>query len=201
MDKREWEGNNQSFELDFHRKDNYRWGDSFIPAWRKHFEEWCGLDDPCEFEDKVVLDLGCGSRSGVYEYFEPEGVCYYADPLIEDYSKIQEMHEHWISIPYGRQIRVPAEDVVGHLFNACWFINCWNMLDHCYDWRKVFVNLSLYIRRGGLVSFSTDTAPHTGHTGIDDVDALMRMVHASFEVVKDEPGYWGREIAMLLRRK
>jgi SAM-dependent methyltransferase len=201
MDKQQWQDECQTFELDFHQKENYRWNrDAFGEAWRKHFEDWCRSFAAEPFlRNSVVLDIGCGSAPAV-DYFE-HSVRYYLDPLIDKYIKIPEVAQYWGEDHMKHALSGPAETYWQFLHNACSFINCWNVLDHCYDWRKVVDNMIKYARRGCIVSFSTDYNPHKGHAGIDNTEELYMMLASEFEVLKDEPGYWGRDMALLLVKK
>jgi hypothetical protein len=199
MDKETWEDECQSFELDFHSRSNYRWNkEQFWPAWEKHFAEWCGFGKDA-FDGKVVIDVGCGSVPAI-DYFDG-AVKYYMDPLIDKYIHIEKVAEYWDSEHLRHSISSPAETFWQLLEGAASMINAWNMLDHCYDWRAVVKNLGMYARSGCFMCLSTDYAPHKGHVGIDDTEELFITLAVDWEVIKDEPSYWGRDMALLLRRK
>lgn len=204
MDKQQWQDECQTFELDFHQKENYRWDRAgFEAAWAKHFEEWCNVNPlyhiPSEYHDRVVLDVGCGSAPAI-DYFE-HSVKYYIDPLISEYIQIPDVSEYWTPQHENHSFTVPAEESLPVLYNACSFINWSNAIDHGYDWRVALDNVTSYAREGCVMYFSTDYAPHTGHTGIDDPAELFKMLEKEFDILKDEPGYWGRDMALLLRKK
>lgn len=199
MDKQQWLEENQTFELDFHSKENYRWDkEAFFNAWDKHFCQWCNVA-LLEYRDKTVLDVGCGSVPAIdcFGY----SVRFYIDPLISDYTEIPQVADCWSDKHLNKSFCCPAEEFVFGLENACMFINFWNALDHAYDWRKCIENVTAYARKGCIMSFSTDYAPHKGHTGIDNPKELYDTIAKDWEVLKDEPGYWGRDMALLLRRK
>ena len=198
MDKQQWQEENQTFELDFHSKENYRWTPEFWTAWSKHFCDWCGVALP-DYKDKVVLDVGCGSVPAIdcFGY----STRFYIDPLIEEYAKIPETSEYWDSHHLVNSCSVPAEERISSLIGVCSFINFWNAIDHAYNWRKCIDNVTQYAREGCIMCFSTDYNAHTGHTGIDNPTELYETLCKDWEVLKDEPGYWGRDMALLLRRK
>ena len=153
MDKQTWEKECQSFEIDFHRKENYRWDpDQFWPAWEKHFSEWCGLSKD-SFDSQICLDIGCGSVPAI-DYFEA-AVKYYFDPLIDKYIHIEQVSQYWDAQHLRHSISSPAE-VYWQLFEkSASFINCWNVLDHCYDWRAVLQNITSYAKSGCMMCLST----------------------------------------------
>jgi len=199
MDEKTWEENCQTFELDFHSKENYRWDKlAFEAAWSRHFTEWCGCVS-YQYAGRIVVDVGCGSRPAI-DFFT-DAVKYYIDPLIGKFAHIPQVVDAWGLDQCLHSFDVPAEKQIHSLMGAASFVNCWNVLDHCCAWRSVLANVSTYARQGALVALSTDFAPHTGHVGIDDPEGLMEMVRADFDILRDEPGYWGRAAAMMLRRK
>ena len=193
-----WQSECQPFELDFHRKENYRWDKlAFNSAWAKHFAEWCMLTT--DFTNQVVLDIGCGSRPAI-DFFV-NAIRYYNDPLIDQYKEIEQVKDAWADIPADRTFSKPAEEYWPVVEGACSFINVWNILDHVFDWRCVLDNLISYCKQGCIVSFGTDIAPHKGHMGIDNPIELYDRIKAEFDIVKDCPGYWNRHIALLLVKK
>ncbi len=199
MDKERWEKECQTFELNFHQGYNYRWEASFIDAWRKHFMEWCELAGTW-FIDEWLFDVGCGSRPALAEVF-PRNIVINIDPLLDKYRKIPEVAKYWANIMEHRNYSVDAEMYIEHLWGMAAFISCWNVLDHCYDWRAVVHNLAQYAKSGAKVALGTDVHPHRGHPGIDNVDELFAMLNQDFNVLKQEPGYWGRDIALLLEKR
>jgi len=200
MDKKEqWESECQPFELDFQSNDNYRWdATGFHAAWTTHFEQWCGM---CSYHypDRVMLDLGCGSRPAI-DFFQ-SSVRYYLDPLLAEFTKIPQVEDVWDLYHINHALNVPAEKYVHMLHKSCMFINCWNCLDHCYDWEQVIANVIGYARAGCMLAIATDTVPHKGHIGIDDPAKLYKMLSKEFIVVKEENGYWGRDYAWLMQKK
>jgi len=197
--KEKWEKECQPFEQDFQSNQNYRWDkESFEAAWAKHFSEWCEFDQSA-FGGQVILDVGCGSRCAI-DYFR-DAVKYYNDPLINTYIKIPQVSAVWDQYHIRHSLCSPAEVYWNHMQTACSFINCWNVLDHCYNWRDVVRNIIDYARTGCYVAIATDTVPHKGHIGIDDGCELYNRLAAEFDVVKEKPGYWGRQHAWLLKKK
>lgn len=197
--KERWITECQTFELDFHQKENYRWDkESFESAWRKHFERWCGVT-ASDMECCLVLDIGCGSRPAIDYFVDSER--FYIDPLVMQFSDIPEVADAWDDERLMNAMGVPAEEMVGALAGRCDFVNCFNVLDHCFEWRKVLENMAAYCKQGAVVSFGTDITPHKGHIGIDDPQAMFEYITEHFDILKDTPAYWGRQVALLLRKK
>lgn len=199
MNKEVWERDCQSFELDFQSKPNYRWKkEEFENAWAKHFMEWCEISEN-GFINRTVIDIGCGSRPAI-DFF-CKSVRYYIDPLLDKFVHIPQVAQIWDPEHMHHALGMPAEVRVKLLENSASFINCWNVLDHCYDWREVLDNVCAYARSGCLISLGTDAAPHKGHAGIEDLEELYIRLAGQTQIVKEEPGYWGRQIALLLRKR
>lgn len=199
MDKEEWERDCQTFEIEFQSKENYRWDDeAFLPAWQKHFFSWCNLL-PSDLLGRVVIDIGCGSRPAV-DVFEGS-VRYYIDPLIEKFVHIERVSRYWDPYHIAHGFCMEAETRFNMLRQSATFINLWNTLDHCYNWRKVLENAFFYALPGCALALGTDVAPHRGHPGIDAIEELFIMCEAECDLVKEEPGYWGRQVATLWIKK
>lgn len=198
--KDEWTRVHQPFELDWHSNDNYRWhDDQFLPAWKHNFADFMELE-PDEFGvTDIILDLGCGSRSA-FSYFT-QGEKFYIDPLRNEYLKIPEVAKYWSDKEQSRFFRAPAEEKIVSLIDGCAFVNCWNVLDHCYDWRQVIDNVIAYAETGGIIALCTDLKSHgDGHPGIDNPAELFNLIMEQCCIEKLEVNYSEpvRDVAMKL---
>jgi len=198
----EWQRIHQPFELRFHQGTNYRWSDeTFWAQWDEVFGSFLGLSPNLFGEKAVLLDLGCGSRP-VLDWFTTDCEKYFLDPLLSEYLKIESMQTHWCGKPAERLLSQPAEVSAEHLVGKCDFVNCWNVLDHTYDWREILSHVTNYVRPGGLVCIGTDFRAHgEGHPGIDDPAHFRRMIDAHFDVVDRRENYVHREVALKLIRR
>jgi hypothetical protein len=199
---REWRSVHQPFELRFHQGENYRWNDEqFWGQWKEVFGSLMGLTTSSFNQGQVLLDVGCGSRPAL-DWFEGPAERHFLDPLLDQYRQIDAMRVHWQAKPTATLISQPAERLAEHLAGRCDFVNCWNVLDHTYDWRQILDNLRAYARTGALVCLGTDFQSHgDGHPGIDDRAWFDRFIEMHFEVVASRPNFTGREIAMQLIRR
>jgi SAM-dependent methyltransferase len=199
----EWRDVHQNFEFDWHSKDNYRWHDEqFLSAWIQNFGGFCELA-PDAFDDgDLLLDIGCGSRSAL-SYFT-RGRKAYIDPLGSRFLGINETRKYWSDEDVLNLWNVPAESSIQEFVGKCAFVNCWNVLDHCFDWRSVLSNVIRYVRPGGIVALCTDTKPHgDGHPGIDDPGRMLSLLCQVMTIEKLVVNYGKdvvRDLAMKLRR-
>jgi len=180
----EWQEEHQPFELNYHSKDNYRWhDDQFLPAWAENFGGCMGLSPEHFSPDEILLDVGCGSRPA-FSYFTRGRVCN-IDPLLMKYLDIPQTRKHWTPKLINGAYDCAAEVFISDLGAACSLVNCWNVLDHCYNWRQVAKNLISYARRGGLILLCTDLESHgKGHPGIDNPAELVQMFYDNCKVEK-----------------
>ena len=208
--RREWELENQPFELKYHQGGNMRDNDKeWDRQWSHIFESFdLGVD---KFRNGRLLDVGCGSRPALL-YFN-SGPQYYADPLLSEYERIERRKDQWDSIPRERKHSVPAEERIGHIVGKCDFVMSWNALDHGYDWRAAVKNCISYLKDDGLFLLGTDCIPHKYHIGIDSEKELREIISDTCEIVKDlsrslgglSPGQpkqpWERAVMVLCKKK
>lgn len=157
--KVEWEKVHQPYELNFHLEDgaNFRRDEqSWLRYWEEAFE---GLD----FTGKCVLDIGAGSRPPLISHpkFKAKSlVC--IEPLHGNF--VGHVPEAWLK---GDFHVCPAEERIAELKGKFDFILCWNVLDHCYDWKQVLLNAKEYLKPNGEIYLATDDKePHDGHPGL-----------------------------------
>jgi len=198
----EWKSQHQPYELDYHKLvDNYRWHDEeFTAYWTEVFGTFSGLS-PGQFSpDNIIIDIGCGSRPA-FDWFDTQCIKYHMDPLIDEYRKITKVQQFWKNKPQESLLSKPAEEFIPSLKNCGDFINCWNVLDHTYDWRRILLNLWQYAKSDALVCIGTDLESHgVGHPGINDPIFFWEFVKSHFHVLKKYENYLHREIALLLRK-
>ena len=188
--EKEWREKHQAFELKFHQGDNYRWHDKlFVPPWEQNFGNFLGLAPDQFGPDEKILDIGCGSRSAFAAYFT-SGEIWNLDPLAAQYLSIPEVAKHWTPDLRERLIAAPAEQLQPELVGECSFVNCWNCLDHSYNWREIIENIIVYASPGAVIALCTDTKEHgAGHPGIDSVSDLLRYFFEYMEIEKLEINY------------
>ncbi len=196
----EWKQVHQRYELDFHRGENFRWDDAaFMGQWDEVFGSFCGLRKDQFAAQDVIVDLGCGSRPA-FDWFDAGCQKVHVDPLLDRYREIPQVARFW---RHARGLLPwPAERFVPVLEGRCAFVNCWNVLDHTYDWRRILLNLWRYAREGGLVCLSTDLEPHgPGHPGIEDPCFFWEFLESHFEIEERREHYIHREVALRMRRR
>lgn len=198
----EWTQTHQPFELRFHQGENYRWKDStFFAQWDEVFGRFMGLSRGQFSSQHVLLDVGCGSRP-VLDWFTSPCETHFLDPLLASYRQIEQMRAFWQGKPEQTLHSQPAEKACDALLGKCDFVNCWNVLDHTYDWRLILNNLRDYAKSGALVCLGTDFQSHgDGHPGIEDRKYFDDFIAQHFEVLATRENYIHREIALKLRRK
>ena len=194
-----WMAQDQPFELEFHQHDNYRWNDGWFDShWQAIFARFMGFTRDSFGDNQILFDLGCGSRPCL-DWFTGECRKYHLDPLLNDYLTIKQVRHYWEGKPTRTLLSQPAEQFVSELAGECDFVNCWNVLDHTYDWRAILENIRRYLRPGGTVCLGTDFKSHgLGHPGIDDPGYFFRFIETHFDVLKQEDHYADREIALRL---
>lgn len=199
---REWTTTHQPFELRFHQGQNYRWNDStFFGQWDEVFGRFMELSRLQFAAGQILLDVGCGSRP-VLDWFTSPCEKHFLDPLLADYRQIEQMRGHWQGKPAATLHSQPAEHPCRLLLGKCDFVNCWNVLDHTYDWRQILDNLRDYAKPGALVCLGTDFQSHgDGHPGIEDRRYFDDFVARHFEVMKTATNYVHRELALKLIRR
>jgi SAM-dependent methyltransferase len=199
--REEWSQRHQPFELRFHQGQNYRWDDdAFFAQWDEVFGRFLGLRKDAFGPGSVLLDVGCGSRP-VLDWFTGESQKYFLDPLLAEFCRIERMSPYWRGKSPDTLFSQPAEQPITQLFGRCDFVNCWNVLDHTYDWRQILQNVRDYARPGGLVCIGTDFRAHgDGHPGIDDRGYFDRFLGDHFRLDAVRSDYVHRELALKLVR-
>lgn len=123
------------------------------------------------YKGKLVVDMGSGPRS-ICEFFEgADVVC--IEPLAEEFRKIN--NGAYDKPMIKAVIPQPAEGFISKLAMRADLVWCNNVLDHCFNWRSVLMNIARYLRPGGDFFIALDNdPPHAGHPGIGDMDELIR---------------------------
>jgi len=200
--KSEWSNVHQKFELDFHKKNNFRWDDEkFIAQFEKLFGEFMNFKLNSFNKENVILDIGCGSRPAFDWFKNLECKKYHLDPLLNSFTDIPQVKDYWVNKDKSFLISVPAEKKVDFLVNKCDFINCWNVLDHSYNWEKILKNIIKYCKKGSKVCLGTDFESHgSGHPGIPNKDYFYSLINKYFTIIKKKKNFIHREIALNLTR-
>jgi SAM-dependent methyltransferase len=218
---KEWAEVNQIFELNYQKSYNYRDFDDFEKQWKDIFIKF-GLHKDY-FNNKVLLDIGCGSRPAL-SYFSSNNEKHCMEPLLDELMKITK-NKHtvfpgvtpwhkkenlpntniskWFTEEDYTLHSVPYETLVPELIDKVDFILCWNVLDHGYDWRTGLSNILLYLKKGGLLLLGTDFEAHKYHIGIDNPDDLKELIRYNFEVttiLNVKKQIWDRDYMVLARK-
>ena len=189
-----WEKIHQPFELEYHKKPNYRW-ESFRNSWMwddcwdKLFGSFMGFNKNEFSESQMILDVGCGSKPSL-DWFT-SGDKYYLDPLLNDYLKIKEVKKYWEDKPKKNLISEPAENLKSDLVNKFSFVLCWNVLDHTFDFKKIIKNISMYLKKDGVALIGNDIhkPAHIGHPGVKSEDYFFNEIEKYFKIEREEDSH------------
>ena len=197
----EWNAVHQPFELRFHQRRNYRWDESvFSWQWNEVYGLLMGLKPDHFGPQHTLLDVGCGSRPCL-DWFNAGQKCF-LDPLLDQYVQIGAMTKYWTDKPANCLFSKPAEHFVESLEGRCDFVNCWNVLDHTYDWRAILENIRRYCKPGALVCIGTDfESGGEGHPGIDDQSYFWHFIKSHFTVATQRDDFVYREVALKLIKR
>lgn len=88
---REWAEVNQPFELNYQKCYNYRDFDDFEQQWKDIFLKF-GLHEEY-FNNKVLLDVGCGSRPAL-SYFSSNNEKHCMEPLLDELINVEKSRYH-----------------------------------------------------------------------------------------------------------
>ena len=218
---REWADVNQLFELNYQKCYNYRDFDDFEKQWKDIFTKF-GLHKE-SFNNKVLLDIGCGSRPAL-SYFSSNNEKHCMEPLLDELMKVEKSKynvfpggtpwhnkenlpntkiKDWFTEEDYKLHSVPYETLVPELRGKVDFLLCWNVLDHGYDWRTGLSNMLLYLKKGGLLLLGTDFDAHKYHLGIDNPDYLKELISYNFEIISPKVEHsqrWDRDYMVLARK-
>jgi len=200
----EWEEVHQPFELNYHRRPNFRWPEQ-VSLWNDQWSSVFGFAGltPDSFSTENLLDMGCGSKPAL-EWFN-SGEKWYLDPLLDEFRDIPQVKGYWDRMDTSRLIAKPGEEFIPMLEGHFDFILCWNALDHAYDAIAVLRNMHRYVKPGGKILLGTDIgeSPHLGHPGIGSRAKFMETIHELFDVeLESTRGFkFCRQRAFMLRRK
>jgi SAM-dependent methyltransferase len=153
-----WESVAQEFEFEYHENTRYSETDYYIEKSKLLFSSF-GFD-PDQFSDKVIMDIGSGSRLKG-KYFNKARLIV-IEPLAERFLENLE----WSDLAEADALySVPAEELIDELKDCADFIFSINALDHCYDFGMVMQNIYEYLKPGGLAFLSFDSHYHStlGH--------------------------------------
>jgi len=168
-----WADEAQPGELSFHESDQWRRSDDFVVDSRAMFGHF-GLG-PHDYEGKVVLDLGAGSRLRT-AYFEGARIVA-VEPLAEqfrvlDFSDLDTAYELHA---------VPGEEFLPQWEHKVDLVVSINVLDHCYDFPAVIDNVARYLAPDGQALLSFDV-----HSHADPLHPLVITPRACRAVFRDK---------------
>lgn len=104
-----------------------------------------------QYAGKTVIDLGAGSKLRT-KYFRDANIIA-IEPLADRF--IREIP--WCDLKDSLEVySTPAETLVGECVNRADLVISINVLDHCYDFARIMVNVFSYVKDTGLVFVSFD---------------------------------------------
>jgi SAM-dependent methyltransferase len=182
--KKQWESLSQPGELKFHQKNEWRNSDNFMEETIELFDMFGYSRD--DFEDGIVIDLGCGSklRSKYFKKAKIVGI----EPLADEFESTID----WSDLNEAYAVySVPAEKMVKEVKGKASFVMCINVLDHTFDPMKILDNCYRYLDSEGEFLLSVDI-----HDDSDDLhpihltpDKLEKMIlDTGFEIVREYIG-------------
>lgn len=101
---------------------------------------------------KNVIDVGCGSRVRTGVFDRSSITC--LEPLLDEYRRLNSAAFELPNI--AATYSEPAEVRIKALIDTQDLSLCWNVLDHCSDWKRVLINIADYLRQGGRLIMGTD---------------------------------------------
>lgn len=148
-DVQSWAKIAQAGELAFHKKPGIRaatdWAERNTSFWRQHGFE------PSGWEGKVVVDVGAGSRLRTLFFFgakieaiEPLGDKFIAEVPWQDLDQANRVYS------------IPAEQDIPEQHGRADLVVSVNVLDHCFDFEQVVLNIRKFLKPEGLAWLSFD---------------------------------------------
>ncbi len=145
-----WKRESHEFELEFHKNNKFRQTEAFMEETSELFGSF-GFA-PRQFVGATVLDVGAGSKMRG-KYFEGANIIA-LKPLAQSF--IAEIP--WCDLKDAAAVySTPAEELIPDLIGRVDFIFSLNVLDHCYDFEAIILNLASYLKQGGLIFLSFDS--------------------------------------------
>ena len=160
-DKEQWEKLAQTGEFDYHVNNKWRQSDDFMGQTHKLFD-YFGFT-PTSYSNKVVLDLGAGSKLRT-KYFESAKIIA-VEPLA---SKFMDTIS-WSDLKDAYKVfSEPAENLIPECVGAADLVISINVLDHCFDFEVIVKNIFAYLKPGGYAFLSFDS-----HDVADEMHPLL----------------------------
>jgi 2-polyprenyl-3-methyl-5-hydroxy-6-metoxy-1,4-benzoquinol methylase len=147
--KENWQEDAQKFEFNFHKGSLFRQSQEFIEETDRLFS--CFGFYPSQYEDKVILDLGAGSRLRSKYFVRAKLIA--LEPLADQFIKEIDwcdLNDAW------RVYSQPAETYIEELERSIDFIMSINVLDHCFDFQKIIQNIYRYLKPDSIIFLSFD---------------------------------------------
>lgn len=158
-DEDAWAKSAQPGELAFHIRPGIRARDDQWSAEVNSKWEYAELG-PNDYEGKVVVDIGAGSRLRTL-YFKGAHIVA-VEPLADEFQSEVE----WEDLSQAAEIYpVAAEVLIESLVGKADLVVSVNALDHGYNFAEGIVNVSKYLKPGGLayLTFDQHTKPDNMH--------------------------------------
>lgn len=171
--REEWQKNAQKGEFEFHKTNTWRQTESFMEQTRALFR-YFGYGEN-DYQDKVVLDLGAGSKLRS-KYFQGAKIVA-LEPMADDC--LREIA--WCDLKDAWKLfSLPAEDRIDELVETVDFAFSINVLDHCYNFDAIIANLFQYLKPGATAFLSFDA-----HYITNDMHPLILTEEICSKIFKD----------------
>jgi len=160
IDKTIWQTKGQEGEFSFHKKNIWRQTPKFMEQTTKLFEYFGFSKD--QFAHQTIIDLGCGSKLRT-KYFQKSRIIG-IEPLADRFN--QEIV--WSDLnDCFKLYSFPAEHYIEECFKIADLVISINVLDHCFNFKKIIDNIAKYTKLNGKVFLSFDK-----HNEVDDLHPL-----------------------------
>lgn len=170
----DWQDKAQPGELAYHVNDKWRPSEKFMRDTAALFESYGYKSD--DYTGKRILDIGAGSRLRSKYFIGSEIIA--IEPLAEKFINVIE----WCDLPDATMLYTqPAERFIPELKDTIDLTISINVLDHCFDFRKIIYNIAKYIKPvtgRALLSFDS-------HSIINTMHPLMLNEHVCEQAFKD----------------
>lgn len=155
-----WKNLAQEGEYAFHARDTWRRTAHFREQTAELFRHF-GFGHN-QFLGKTVVDLGAGSMLRA-KFFEGADII-----VIEPLADRILANIEWTDIGDAKEVHsTPAEELVTSLVGKADFLFSMNVLDHCYNFKDISINIRKYLKPDGVAFLSFDK-----HEVADDMHPL-----------------------------
>ncbi len=197
----DWQNYAQEGEYQYHLNDKWRQTKEFLLDTQKLFSQYGYQHD--DYTGKRILDIGAGSKLRSKFFFDSEIIA--IEPLADRFIETID----WCDLIDAKMVySQPAEMFIPELVDTVDLAISINVLDHCFDFRKIVYNIAKYIKPvtgRALLSFDSHAIINTMHPLVLNEIVCARAFHdARLDVVWYAEGavygHGEKSLTYLLRR-